>query len=108
MQDTPETAITEDQLPPHLKRLRVLVTVLTLVMIGGVITITALLVIRLTGDTGAQTVFVSPDRFDWPDTVGLVGYSVVGAQTVLIGDDGIIRVFDTATGTLAHSIAIPE
>ena len=42
-----QTLPEEPELPPSLRLLKRLVTVLTLVMIGGVITITALFVIRL-------------------------------------------------------------
>jgi len=104
MDETPEGGPDPD-LPPHLRQLRLLVTVLTVVMIAGVITITGLLVIRLS-DSGPAPVLVSPDRFALPADVGLVSYSILGAQTVLIGDDRVVRVFDTDTGALVREIPL--
>ncbi|MEQ8365179.1 MAG: DUF6476 family protein [Roseicyclus sp.] len=100
MQTPPETPIPEDALPPSLKRLRLLVTVLTVVMIAGVITIIALLVIRLSADT--RVVVVDPAGFSTPDGVGTLGYSVVGGRAVLVGDDGVIRVYDSDSRALVQ------
>ncbi|MEM7723595.1 MAG: DUF6476 family protein [Pseudomonadota bacterium] len=104
MQDLPESQITEADLPPSLKRLRALVTVLTVVMIAGVITITALLVIRL--NSGGEVVLITPERFELPEGVGVVGYSVVNGRTLIIGDDGVIRVFDTGSADLIQEIPV--
>jgi uncharacterized integral membrane protein len=62
-------------LPRDLRFLKTLVTVLTVVMIAGVITITALLVIRLNG--GAAPVTIAPGDFEIPAGVGVLGISVV-------------------------------
>ena len=73
-------------------------TVLTVVMIAGVITITGLLVIRL-NDSGAGAVrLIAPEAFALPDGVGVLGISVVDGRTVVVGDDGVIRVFDSDGG----------
>lgn len=93
-------------LPPNLRFLRVLVTVLTAVMILGVITIVVLLVIRLS-DVSAP-VFVHPDAFAVPEGVGLVGYSVVNGHVVLVGDDGVIRVFSNDTQVLVEEIRVGD
>lgn len=89
-------------LPPNLRFLRVLVTVLTAVMILGVITIVALLVIRL-GDT-ARPILVHPEVFAIPEGVNTVGYSIVNGYTVIIGDDGVIRVFASDTRELVDEM----
>lgn len=89
-------------LPPNLRFLRVLVTVLTAVMILGVITIVALLVIRL-GDT-ARPILVHPEFFAIPEGVNTVGYSIVNGYTVIIGDDGVIRVFASDTRELVDEM----
>lgn len=88
-----------------MKRLRALVTVLTVVMIAGVITITALLVIRLNASRG-EVVLVTPERFVLPEGVGVVGYSVVNGRTLIIGDDGVIRVFDSESTDLLQEITL--
>jgi len=96
MQDTPEPPSPEADLPPHLTLLRRLVTLLMVVMIAGVIAIVTLLVIRLGADTAP--VLVTPEAYDLPEGVAPVGYSVVSGRAVLVGDDGVIRIFDAATG----------
>lgn len=93
-------------LPPNLRFLRVLVTVLTAVMILGVITIVALLVIRL-GDT-APPILVHPEVFDIPEGVGTVGYSIVDGYTVIIGDDGMIRVYSSDTQELVDTLDLND
>lgn len=93
-------------LPSNLRFLRVLVTVLTAVMILGVITIVGLLVIRL-GDNG-QPVLVHPEVFDIPEGVATVGYSIVDGYTVIVGDDGVIRVFASDTHALVETLTLPD
>ena len=97
---------TELGLPPSLRYLKVLVTVLTAIMIFGVLTIIALLVIRL-NDNG-RPILVHPELFDLPAGVGTVGYSVVNDYTVLIGDDGVIRVFSSDTRALIEEHRLQE
>ncbi len=96
----------DSPLPPNLRFLRMLVTVLTAVMILGVITIVGLLVIRL-GDS-AQPILVHPEVFAIPDGVGTVGYSIVNGYTVIIGDDGVIRVFASDTQALVDTIDLND
>jgi uncharacterized integral membrane protein len=62
-------------LPRDLRFLKTLVTVLTVVMIAGVITITTLLVIRL--NASGASVTIAPGDFEIPDGVGVVGFSVI-------------------------------
>jgi len=104
--EPPETSIAEGDLPPHLKRLRLLVTVLTLTMIAGVITITALLVIRLSADRAP--VMIAPGDFALPAGVALVGISVIDGQTVIVGDDGVIRVYDSESRALLQELALTD
>lgn len=94
----------EAALPANLRFLRVLVTVLTAVMILGVITIVGLLVIRL--NDGGTTTLVHPDAFALPDGVGIVGYSVVDDRTILVGDDGVIRIYDSASHALEQEFSL--
>jgi hypothetical protein len=101
---TPSDGDTPAPLPANLRFLRGLVTVLTAVMILGVITIVALLVIRL--NAPAPQVLVAPGDFALPDGVGAVGISVIEDRTVIVGDDGVIRVFDTRSGAALRDIEI--
>ncbi|WP_157598897.1 DUF6476 family protein [Tateyamaria omphalii] len=94
--DTPE-------LPANLAFLRRLVTVLTIIMIGGVVTVVGLLVIRLNADPAPLHL---PDQVTLPDgttatafTVGSDWYAVVTA-----GDE--ILIFDQVTGTLRQTIDV--
>lgn len=102
-EDFPEE---DGPLPPNLRFLRMLVTVLTAVMILGVITIVALLVIRL-GDHG-QPILVHPEVFDIPEGVNTLGYSVVDGYTVIVGDDQVIRVFASDTRELVNQLDLSE
>jgi len=92
--------------PPELRFLRTLVTVLTAAMILGVITIVFLLVIRLNDD--ARPILVHPEVFEVPAGVNTVGYSVLDGYTILVGDDGVIRVFASDTQELVQEIAVGE
>jgi hypothetical protein len=92
-------------LPPHLKRLKWLVTVLTLTMIAGVITISAVLVIRLS-DTASPRLLL-PETYALPQGVAALGYSLLGDDLlVVVGDDGVIRVFEADSGTLRQTLPI--
>jgi uncharacterized integral membrane protein len=91
-------------LPRDLRFLKTLVTVLTVVMIAGVITITGLLVIRLNG--GGAPVTVAPGDFEIPDGVGVLGISVIDGLTVIVGDDGVIRVYDSESRALREEIVL--
>jgi len=104
MAEPPEPNDPLVDLPPHLKRLKLLVTVLTVTMILGVITITGVLVIRLSEDRAP--VLVHPDKFVLPEGVLPLGYSVVGDQAVIVGDDGVIRAFDLETGEVRQAFTL--
>jgi hypothetical protein len=101
---TPSDGDDTAPLPANLRFLRGLVTVLTAVMILGVITIVALLVIRL--NAPAPQVLVAPGDFALPDGVGAVGLSVIEDRTVIVGNDGVIRVYDTGSGTVIQEFEI--
>lgn len=90
--------------PPELAFLRTLVTVLTATMILGVITVSTLLVIRLNQD--APPVLVQPSAYPLPDGVEMLGYSLVDAHVVIVGNDGRIRVFAADTGNLVQEIVV--
>ncbi|WP_109667098.1 DUF6476 family protein [Roseicyclus mahoneyensis] len=102
--EPPETSGTEGDLPPQLRWLKRLVTVLTVSMIGGVLAITVLLVIRLNADTAP--VVIAPGDFVLPEGVGLVGFSIVDGRTVIVGDDGVIRIYDSESRVLMRDFTI--
>lgn len=79
-------------------------TVLTAVMILGVITIVALLVIRLNG--AAPPALVQPEAFELPAGTQMLGYSLAGDSVVIVTDDGMIRVFDAGTNALVQEIPV--
>lgn len=79
-------------------------TVLTAVMILGVLTIVALLVIRL--NAPPAPVFIAPGDFTLPAGVGVVGLSVIDGHSVIVGDDGVIRVYDSATRRMVQEFRI--
>ncbi len=93
-------------LPRDLRFLKGLVTVLTAVMIGGVIAIVTLLVIRLNADPPAP-VMVDPGMFTLPQGVAATGISIVRGRTVIVGDDGVIRVYDSDNRALLEEFDLP-
>jgi hypothetical protein len=105
MDEAPEDG-DEAQLPRDLRFLKGLVTVLTAVMIGGVIAIVTLLVIRLNADPPAPVV-VDPGLFPLPDGVTATGISIVDGRTVIVGGDGVIRVYDSDSRALLDEIDLP-
>jgi hypothetical protein len=48
-------------------------------------------------------VTVAPGDFEIPDGVGVVGFSVVDGLTVIVGDDGVIRVYDSESRPSARN-----
>ena len=90
----------EPPLPPSLRFLKLLVTVLTVVMILGVSAVVFLLFSIVAEED--RPVLVHPEVFAIPAGVGTLGYSVVDGYTVIVGDDGIIRVFASDTRELVE------
>ncbi|MEO0917336.1 MAG: DUF6476 family protein [Pseudomonadota bacterium] len=85
-----------------LKYLKTLVTVLTLTMIAGVVTIVALLVIRF---SDARTV-TFPDEITLPD--GVVATAFTQGQTwyAVVTEDDEILIYSRLTGALSQRIPI--
>jgi len=93
-------------LPANLRFLKTLVTMLTAVMILGVITIVVLLVIRLNAEPAR--VVIDPGAYALPEGVGAVGISVIEGRTVIVGDDGVIRVYNGPGGTSVQEFRIGQ
>lgn len=90
----------------NLRFLRVLVTVLTAVMIVGLVTVVALLVIRLQAPSPGPAALMLPDEIALPE--GATAQAVTQGRdwyAVVTGDDEIL-VFDRATGALRQRVAI--
>ncbi|MBU3036403.1 DUF6476 family protein [Tritonibacter mobilis] len=89
--------------PAQLRFLRRLVTTLTVIMVGGVLVVIALLVIRLSDDTAAPQL---PAEITLPDgaTARAVTFGT-GWLAVVTTDDQIL-ILDSETGALRQSVQI--
>ncbi|WP_299042867.1 DUF6476 family protein [uncultured Tateyamaria sp.] len=94
--DTPE-------LPANLAFLRRLVTVLTIIMIGGVVTVVALLVIRLNADPAPLPL---PDRITLPDGTTATAFTVGSDWYGVVTLDDRILIYDQVTGTLRQTVIL--
>jgi hypothetical protein len=79
----------EFELPPGLRFLRQLVTVLTVVMIVGVVLIAALLVIRLN-----QPALAIPDQITLPPRTTAISYTQTQDWFAVVTDENKILIFD--------------
>ena len=98
MNDTPSD---EPALPASLVFLRRLVTVLTLVMIGGVVVVIALLIARLQPAPPPM-----PDEISLPDGVNAVSVTVTDGWYGVATDQDTFLVFDRLTGELRQTVVI--
>lgn len=87
-------------LPPDLRFLKTLVTVLTGVMIVGVIAIVALLVTRLPG-----AVVTLPQQLEIPDGVRVVAVTQAPAYWLATTEDNRVLIF-AADGRFSREIAL--
>jgi hypothetical protein len=88
------------ELPPGLRFLRQLVTVLTVVMIVGVVLIAALLVIRLN-----QPALAIPDQITLPAGTVVVSYTQSQDWFAVVTDENKILIFDF-TGQLIQEVNV--
>jgi len=94
--DTPEE-------PANLAFLRRLVTVLTIIMIGGVVTVVALLVIRLNAEPAGLPL---PEQVTLPDGAQATAFTVGSDWFAVVTEDDQILIFDQVTGTLRKTLTI--
>jgi len=88
--------------PPNLRFLRVLVTVLTAVMIGGLLVIVALLVIRFSSAPP-----VVPDTITLPDGVRAEAFTMAQSWYAVVTEGGTrILIFNRATGELMQTVQV--
>lgn len=93
-------------LPPDLRFLKRLVTTLTVVMIGGVLTIVALLVIRL---QTPPAILPLPQTITLPDGARAVAFTQGADWYAVVTEGDEILIFDRASGSLRQRVQIlPE
>ena len=88
------------ELPPGLRFLRQLVTVLTVVMIVGVVLIAALLVIRLN-----QPTLAIPDQVNLPAGTVAVSYTQTQDWFAVVTDENKILIFNL-NGQLTQEVDV--
>ncbi|HUF55841.1 MAG TPA: DUF6476 family protein [Thermohalobaculum sp.] len=88
--------------PPRLRRLRVLVSVLILVLIGGVVTVVAALVINLSALTGTERTAITAGALSLPSGEEIVTVGEGRGRLLVVTRDagGAERLygFDAASG----------
>ncbi|SHH68979.1 DUF6476 family protein [Cognatishimia maritima] len=101
MPTSPEQDAPEPELPANLQFLRRLITVLTAVMIGGLVVVVALLVTRFYGD-GPEM----PESISLPDGTEATAFTKGEGWYAVVTKDNTILIFDAMTGQLKQTIAI--
>jgi uncharacterized protein DUF6476 len=91
--------------PANLRLLRLLVTILMLVMIGGFLVIVALFVIRFSSDRSSSPPAL-PDAITLPDGTKAQAFTVGRDWYAVVTEDDTILIFDRASGELRQTIAI--
>ncbi|MDE4176461.1 DUF6476 family protein [Phaeobacter sp. PT47_59] len=89
--------------PPQLKFLRRLVTTLTVVMIGGLVVVIALLVIRLSADPVIPGL---PEHIALPEGAEPQAVTFGDGWVALVTTDNRILVFDAKSGALRQSLTL--
>jgi len=87
-----------------LRFLRILVTTLMMVMIGGLLVIVALFVIRFSSDASPGVAL--PDSITLPDGVKPEAFTVGRDWYGVVTQGDTILIFERATGELRQTIAI--
>lgn len=87
--------------PANLRFLRRLVTVLTVVMIAGVLVVIGLLVTRLNRDTP-----VLPDQIVLPDGAEARAFTQGPDWYAIVTSDDRILIFDRLTGALRQTVEV--
>jgi hypothetical protein len=89
--------------PANLRFLRRLVTVLTIIMIGGVVTVVSLLVIRL---NGAPDPLPLPERVTLPDGATATAFTIGSDWFGVVTENDEILIYDQVTGTLRQTVIL--
>ena len=91
--------------PPELRFLKLLVTVLTGVMIVGLVTIVALLVIRL-GLSSAPVLPELPDGIVLPAGVTMQALTIARDWVVVVSESGEVLLYDRRSGDLRQRVGV--
>ncbi len=89
--------------PANLRFLRRLVTVLTVIMIAGVVTVVALLVIRLNKDPAPLPL---PQQITLPDGTRATSFTVGSDWYGVVTQHDEILIYDQVTGVLRQRVEI--
>jgi len=93
----------QPELPANLQFLRILVTVLTVVMICGVVVVVGLLVTRLNREPAALPL---PDQITLPDGTVAAAFTRADTWYAVVTKDDRILVYSVATGELLQDIQV--
>lgn len=91
-------------LPPGLRFLKALVIVLTLTMIGGVITVVSLIVTRM--PTAFRTSVALPDKVTLPEGVTARAVTFGPDWYAVVTDDDRILIFDRTSGAQRQEVRL--
>lgn len=91
----------DNDLPPYLKTLRWLVTILTVVMICGFLVLIGALVIRLNADP-----LPLPERIALPEGVRATAFTQGDDWFAVVTDDDRIMIYDRATSDLRQQVEL--
>lgn len=86
----------------HLKYLKWLVTILTVTMIGGVLTVVGLLVMQF----GAMNAIPLPDEIELPDGSKAVAFTQGDDWFAVVTEADEILIFSRATGQIIQTVKI--
>ena len=86
----------------HLKYIKWLVTILTVTMIGGVLTVVVLLVMQF----GTMNAIALPDEVKLPDGAEAVAFTQGETWFAVVTGDNEILVFSRSTGALQQRVQI--
>jgi hypothetical protein len=99
MDDTP---LESQNLPPNLRALARLVTVLTVVMIAGIVIVVGLLALKLGGGPAVQV----PAGIALPAGATAEAFTQGKGWYAVVTTDRRILIFDSATGALTQTVEI--
>ncbi len=89
--------------PANLRFLRRLVTVLTVIMIGGVVTVVSLLVIRL---NSVPAPLPLPEQVTLPDGTTATAFTIGSDWFAVVTEYDEILIFDQVTGMLRQTVKL--
>jgi len=93
----------DSTLPPPLRYLKRLVTVLTVVMVAGFLVLIAALVMSRNADP-----LPLPDRITLPDGVSATSFTQGTDWFAVVTDNDQILIYDRATGTLQQTVVVTK